>query len=83
MLKDTSLGIWLMVVITSCFDAWVSFRILNSKIPNISDAAYERRIFGDVVSSKTQKWTLRVLGRGLCCPFMIKKHKKCLGSTVV
>ena len=51
-LKDMWLGDWLRVVMASRAEVKASFRILNSMIPNLLNVAYEKRIFGEIKSSK-------------------------------
>ena len=51
MLKDTCFDGLLRFVTASRADAEVSFRILNSMMPHLSDVAYDRRILRLIVSS--------------------------------
>ena len=72
MLNDTC---FLTCVIISRDVGGVSLEILNSTMLTLSEAAYDSKILGDVVSSKTKKSNLKEIWKNLVCMSMMKYPK--------
>ena len=52
--------------------AGASLGTLNSRMPNLIDAAYDNKILGDVLSLKTKNLTCKMSGSDLCCILAMK-----------